>query len=561
MTTPNLTLWVPRLEASLEDRAIGGLLLPFNEAGHTNLGRLTASAATQLDAAPNAVLNIEHDRTRPVGRSVSITRDTAGLRASFHVVSTRDGDDALVLASEGLRAGLSVELEPVVTRDGQIISGTVTGAALVVQPAFPSARLNAAELEPVPDLGGTPDLPAVVLDGTELEGVTAVEVTPEQITIATQAPPTPEQNAGALPASAHREEPTMTASAVAPATPAAPPAPAQVHTPALVAAAQPPATPEPMTVDRLFAALVEYNTTRMEAALSDIVPANTPGVGMQQPQYVGELWDGVEYERKFLNAFKHAELTSYNVKGWKWNNKPVVAKYTGNKTDVSSGTISTTEVNGVLQRFAGAHDIDRIYTDFGDSEFWQAYFAAMAESYAMQTDLYVRDIVREIPTAANTGRQHLLTGAAPANVPYGLWLIVEGCAKILNDLNTLPTHAYITVDYWKPILYTPVTQVLTYLNAALGLKDGTLEGQGGGFRIIPVPVGSLTATQTATFTGKVLVAHKDALSVRELGGGAPIRVNAIDVAKGGVDEGVFGYVGTLVEDARGFALYDAPAAT
>ena len=71
----------------------------------------------------------------------------------------------------------------------------------------------------------------------------------------------------------------------------------------------------------------------MEAALADIVPANTPGVGINQPAYVGELWDGVEYERKFLTAFAHAELTSYNVKGWKWNNKPVVAKYAGNKGD------------------------------------------------------------------------------------------------------------------------------------------------------------------------------------------------------------------------------------
>lgn len=548
---PKLTLYVPRLVASLQDRTLTGLLLPFGQPGHTNLGRLTATAESRLDVAQVVTLNVQHDRNRPVGKAMTIDTAAEGLHAAFHVLDTKAGDDALLEAAEGLRCGLSIEVEPIVVKDGQLISGTIVGAALVVEPAFENARLAAAELDPVPDMGGTlpADLPAVVLNGTELEAVTGVEVTAEQITIMTEAPPLPETPPAALAASATEGNP-MTQP------PAAPPV-ATVQNPVL---AGPPAV-QPMTANKLFAALAQFSTTRLEAALSDIVPANTPGVGIQQPQYVGELWDGVEYERKFLGAFRHAELTSYNVKGWKWVNKPLVAKYTGNKADVPSNTISTAEVNGVLQRFAGAHDVDRIYTDFGDAEFWAAYYAAMAESYAMQTDMYVRDIIREIPTAANTGRVHLLTGAAPAGVPTALWQVVEGCAKILTDLNTLPTHAYVTVDYWKPILYTPVTQVLTYLNAALGLKDGTLEGQGGGFRIIPVPVGSLTATGGTTFTGKTLVAHKDALSIRELGGGAPIRVNAIDVAKGGVDEALFGYTGTLIEDARGFALYDAPAAT
>ena len=538
------------LTASVDDRTLTGLLLPFDQVGRTNLGRLTASADSDLGLADMVPINTEHAATAVIGRAVQVTRGEDGFRASFSILPTRAGDDALAEAAAGLRAGLSVEIDPIVTRDGRIISGTIVGAALVARPAFPDARLSAAEDQPVPDMGNvaatTGDLPDVVVDGAELDGVTAVEVTPEQITITTTA-------AEAAPT----EGAPMTAASTATTAPAT--APARVQNAALVASQ--PAEPEPVTASRLFAALAEYGTTRMEAALSDIVPANTPGVGIQQPQYVGELWDGVEYERKFLDAFAHAELTSYNVKGWKWNNKPVVGKYTGNKTDVPSGAISTAEVNGVLQRFGGAHDVDRIYTDFGDSEFWAAYYAAMAESYAKETDLYIRDVVREVPTAGNGQRVHLLTGAAPAGVPTALWQIVEGCAKVLNDLNTLPTHAYVTVDYWKPILYTPVTQVLTYLNAALGLKDGTLEGQGGGFKIIPVPVGSLTATTGGGFTGKTMVCHKNAISIRELGGGAPIRVNAIDVAKGGVDEGLFGYVGTLIEDARGIVLYDAPAAS
>lgn len=531
-----LTLYVPKLTASIAERTLTGLLLPFGEEGRTNLGRLTASAQSQLDVADQVVINTEHDGKRPIGKLTALEATTEGLVASFAVAATRAGDDALLEAAEGLRASLSVEIDPIVTRAGQIISGTITGAALVAKPAFPSARLAAAEDDIVPDIGDLPDELATAVALLTAAGYTVTERQPD---IDADDPPTDNPDTDT---DKEDEEPKMTA--------------ARVQNRALLGTAAN-KKPEPVGLNKLFAALVEYTNTRLEAALSDIVPANTPGVGSNQPAYVGELWDGVEYERKFLPAFAHADLTTYNVKGWKWNNKPAVAKYAGNKGAVSSAAISIAEVDGVLQRFAGAHDIDRIYTDFGDSEFWQAYFAAMAESYAKETDLYVRDIVKAVPTAGNGQRVHLLNAQMPAGVPTALAQIVKGAVKMLTDLNTLPTHAYVTASMWEPILYTPMTDVLTYLNAAIGIKGGTLEGQGEGFRIIPVPDGSLTVTSPA-FTGTTMVCHRNALTVRELGGGAPIRVNALDVAKGGVDEALFGYVGTLVEEPKGIILYDAP---
>lgn len=530
-----LTLYVPKLTASIHDRTLTGLLLPFGEEGRTNLGRLTASAQSQLDVADDVVLNTEHDDKQPIGKLTALEPSPEGLRASFSVAATRAGDDALTEAAEGLRAALSIEIDPIVTRAGQIISGTIAGAALVTKPAFPSARLAAAEDETVPDIGDLSDELAAAVALLQAAGYTVTERQPD---VDADNPPNEDPDTDPT---KEEKEPKMTA--------------ARVQNRALLGTAT--KKPEPFGVNKLYAALAEYTNTRLEAALSDIVPANTPGVGINQPAYVGELWDGVEYERKFLTAFAHAELTSYNVKGWKWNNKPVVAKYTGNKADVSSNPILIAEVDGVLQRFAGAHDIDRIYTDFGDQEFWAAYFAAMAESYAKETDLYIRDIVKAVPTAGNGQRVHLLNAQMPAGVPVALAQIVKGAVKMLTDLNTLPTHAYVVASQWEPILYTPMTDVLTYLNAAIGIKGGTLEGQGEGFRIIPVPDGSLTATGPG-FVGTTMVCHRNALSVRELGGGAPIRVNALDIAKGGVDEALFGYVGTLVEEPKGIILYDAP---
>lgn len=523
-----LTLHVSRLTASVEDRVLSGLILPFGEPGQTNLGKLTASADTRLEMAETIILNRQHNRGVPLGKAIGLETAPEGIRASFRVVATRDGDDALTEAAEGLRCGLSVEMEPVVVRDGRIVSGTIVQVGHVVEPAFPSARLAAAEAT-VPDMGGDipdPVIPEVVIDGEPIE-VETVTVSPELIDITTKtADPAIEQ------------EQEMTA--------------AKVQNPALVAAQT------KTDSNALFQAVASgfaqgLTGARLEAALSDVVPANI--LGIEQPQYVGEMWSGVKYERRFIPLFAQAALNSYSIKGWEWTTAPAVAAYAGNKADIPSAAIATAETSGVLQRFAGGHDIDRKFKDFSNTEFWAAYFAKMAESYAKVSDVYIRDAVKAIPTAGNGQRVHLLTGAAPAGVPTALWMIVEGCIKMVDDLDTLPTFALVTSDLWKSLFYTQESQVLAYLNAQLGFKEGTLEGTG--FKIVPVPTGSLTVS---AWVGKALVGHKEAVTVYELPG-SPIRVEAEAISKGGVDEALFGYTGYMTENVKGLISFDTPAAS
>lgn len=554
--TDKLTLWVPRLTANRDDRTLSGLLLPFGEEGRTNLGRLTASEDTALDLGDDVTLNVEHDPKRPIGRPLGVERTPEGLRASWRIVETRDGDDALTEAAEGLRAGFSVELEPIVTRGGRIVSGTLQAAGLVARPAFPSARLAAAEDVVVPDMGDAADdpqdpaePPAVVIDGEALPNVESVDVTPERIDITTtdRTPADGEYETTNDALAASEPEPKenpMTATA-------------RVQNAALVAAR----TDEPKTdAATLFGTLAgvhkqALSPARMEAALSDIVPGDI--LGIEQPQYVGQMWQGVPYARKYIPVFEHADLTSFEIKGWDWadGKKPTVGLYTGNKTDIPSNDVETVATAGVLQRIAGGHDIDRKFRDFSNVEFWEKYFAAMAESYAKVSDTYIRDQIKAIPTAGNGQRVHLLTGVAPAGVPTALWQIVEGCVKMIDDLDVLPTAAFVTSDYWKPLLYTKVNDVLAYLDAALNLEGGTLAS--GGFKIIPVPVGSLT---NGAWVGKSLVVHKSAVRVYELPG-SPIRVEAEAISKGGIDEALFGYAGYQTENVKGVISFDAPAAS
>lgn len=497
------------LTASAEARTITGLLLPYGEEGHTNVGKITAAAGavTIPDDVSTVHLNIEHDFTRPVGRATSITETDEGLVATFAVARTRAGDDLLEEAAEGLRAALSVEVDEPVIRAGSLLGGVLSGAGAVVRPAFPSAQLVAA------DAGDLPPEETVVPEDAAEQVADLIENALDVIEENTEGdePDTTEEN-------------TMGDTATVQA--------------GSLAARRTPVKATALTKGDLFARLAgahrQGGERAMLAALSDIVPANI--MGLEQPQYVGELWDGKAYERKIVPLFNQADLTSYEVRGWRWVTKPVVAPYAGNKADVPSNPVATEQVTIAAERIAGAHDIDRKFRDFNDEAFFAAYFAAMTESYAKVSDAQV---LADVITAAGSA---ITVGDAPTGVGLGMTMIVDGALSVLNETDTMPSFAIVASGLWRDIVLTREQDKLAFLNAALGLEDGSLTS----FRVIP------SAALTA---GQVLVGSRDAVTVHELPG-TPIRVEAQDIARGGIDEGVFGYYAVNVHDADGLVLVD-----
>ena len=513
-----------RLTANRDDRTISGLLLPFNEVGRTNLGRLTASADTRLTASADVVLNVEHDPKRPIGKAVRIERGPDGIRGVFSIAKTRAGDDALAEAEAGLRGMFSVELEPIVTRAGRIVSGQIDGAGLVAQGAFPSARLAAADMPDVPDMG---DQPPAEEDQTEATDPPADGQVVEQYTTdSTDTYLNPDgtqtviQSTSATTITEQEPTvPTMTA--------------ARVQTPNLAG----PKGKTPVDKNRLFAALAAFNKTpgaRLEAALSDITTADI--LGTEQPQYVGQLWDGTAYDRIIVPGFNHADLTSMKIQGWRFveGKKPQVSKYLGDKTAVPSNDVQTEPHDEDAYRIAGGWDIDRKFRDFSNEAFWAAFFAAVTEDYKLKSDTYA---LEDILAAATV----VAPGAVPAGVDPGMAAIVDGIIAILNTTRTLADGAYVSTDLWRNTMLTRGDDMLPMLNAMLGFEEGTMRN----FQL--TPCADLDA-------GQVLVKVRAAVTVHELPGEAPIRVEALDIARGGIDEGVFGYQAVDIHNAKGLAL-------
>jgi len=499
------------LTANLEDRTISGLALPFGETGRTNLGRVIASAGsvTVPEDVSTITLNLEHSRTAPVGRATAVEETPEGLVATFRVARTRAGDDLLAEVEEGLRAGLSVELDAPVIRAGRLLSGALSAVAAVVSPAFPSALLTAADAGDVEDDEDTPEtesettvsdaetaVPAPAEDGTEAEKADDDEETP---TVGEKIQATAPAGTGALLASKMTGE-------------------------------------TPTTGDlfkRLAAAGATMSPAKMLAALDEVTAADVFSV-TNQPQYVGELWAGKSYVEKFAPLVGHANLTGPKVTGWRFvsGKAPTVASYAGFPTQPTSNEVDTEAVEATVSRIAGGWAVDRIHKDFPSEEFWRAFFTAATEDYAKKRDAAVLAALVAGSTAVTVGAA--VTGVAEAAIK-----IVDGALAMIDYAT--PTFAIVGSDMWREFLLTRREDSLEYLSTSLGFDNGSLNG----FRIVP--------SSSASLTNKVLVGSREAMTLHELPG-VPVRVDAEAISTGGVETGLFGYYATLVHNTLGLRL-------
>jgi HK97 family phage major capsid protein len=131
--------------ADSETRIITGRIVAFEEPANASTGKVIFAKGS---IKPSPVkLNLEHDRTRPIGKTLDMTLNEDSIDASFKISNTTAGSDAIAEAMDGLRDGFSIELavdEYVMEKDGtmRVLMGELTGVALVTEPAVRSARVS-----------------------------------------------------------------------------------------------------------------------------------------------------------------------------------------------------------------------------------------------------------------------------------------------------------------------------------------------------------------------------------------------------------------------------------
>lgn len=158
--------------ADSAERTITGTIVTFDETGNTSIGK-TQFAKGSIEAQP-VLLNLEHDRARRIGKTLSMEQSDTEIVATFKIAETTAGTDALVEAAEGLRDGFSVEVsinEYETLKDGtvRILAGELTGVALTSEPAIRSARVSEVAASEDEDSASNPDVEETTNEGDEVD--------------------------------------------------------------------------------------------------------------------------------------------------------------------------------------------------------------------------------------------------------------------------------------------------------------------------------------------------------------------------------------------------------
>jgi HK97 family phage prohead protease len=176
--------------ADTATRTITGQIVPFNAPGNTSAGAVIfAPGSITISADKKTKLFADHDSRHVLGSMISHEITDTGITASFKIANTPEGDTALVLASEGLKDGLSVgvEVKAAKPKDGTLV---VSQSHLVEVSLVESAAFgDLAQVSKVAASEPEPEAPPTETPTTEEEEEMS-EQTPEAETVEASAPKT-----------------------------------------------------------------------------------------------------------------------------------------------------------------------------------------------------------------------------------------------------------------------------------------------------------------------------------------------------------------------------------
>jgi HK97 family phage prohead protease len=349
------------IECSEERREISGKIVPLGtgEIGHTNLGAYTFAANSIEIADPSKIkLLSQHDLKKPIGRMTAAETRPDGIYATFKLSRSSGGNDALIMAQEGLVTGLSIGAEILASKpskDGYTVvsSARLKEVSLVTVPAFASSEiLEIAAEEVIP-----------VEENPQTESETVVEDTTVE----------------AAPVEA-----------------------------AAVEAARPTVTAMYYTNPRLNLnitageyAKAQLNASRGDADARELVAALqvatvAENTGMVPPTYLKDVIGIIDSSRPFIDSIERAALPASGMKIFtpKLGTQAQVDLTAEGAEFASTDTTVTFQEDNVV-KFAGAGKLDLELVDRSDPSFLDLYLRELAASYAQKTDAYASKIAAD----------------------------------------------------------------------------------------------------------------------------------------------------------------------
>ena len=349
----------------------------------------------------------QHDMKKPVGRMISAETRADGIYATFKLSRSSGGNDALVMAQEGLVSGLSVGAEVIASkpsRDGHIVvtAAKLKEVSLVTEPAFKSAQVLEIAAEEV-------ELPAEPNTPTESEAV--VENTPDTVAA-------PEVEATAVEAA----RPTVTAN---------------LQVKERVA----PITSAQYLEASIKAAMGDDSARRTILAADDTTSTNT---GLTLPGHLNEFVTTTFTGRPAFEAVTRQALPAAGMSFTipKLGTAPTVADADEAATISTTGMTSTYDTVNV-NKFAGRNVISWELVDRSSPAFMDLLMTELRKAYEKSTDAAL--------IAAFTASGTQATGVAATAAGLQSFISVESAAAYKATGGNFANKLVASTDQWAAI--------------------------------------------------------------------------------------------------------------
>ena len=401
-------------------REITGIAVPYGVAATVADGTSVIFEAGSLPVdgkAPRLYMN--HDSTNAIGIVTERVDTPEGMMFTAKISKTQAGDEALILAQDGVLDSVSVGVNPIkytTAKDGTV---TVTAAdwielSLVPVPAFAGAIITdiAASIpQDEPEISTIETEPTQETETMSEATIPAVEATIPTAPIFAQAKrkfvmPT----AGEYLAAMHAGGDTF-------------------H-----------------NVNAAYKEAVRDQQSALQAAAGDVLTTDTPGL-LPVP-VLGPVFQDLNFVRPVVTAFGARSMPNTPSKTFV---RPTITTHTSAATQTEGSAVSATTMviasNTVTKStVAGQVTLTMQDMDFTDPASMNIILNDLAGEYLIKTDDIAADALVTGKTAS--GSTWTVTAGDPTSLINSLY---DAAREIAEDSNYFPTHLCVSPDVWEKL--------------------------------------------------------------------------------------------------------------
>jgi len=405
-------------------RTITGIALPYNTEATVSGGQTVSFLPGSLPTEGKAPkLYMSHDASQAIGLVTERTDDETAMYFTAKVSTTALGDEALVLAADGVLDSVSVGVNPTkfsYNEDGVMIveAADWMELSLVPQPAFSGATITdvAASIPTSEDdLSNNTETAPDEPEPTESEETEVSET------------PVPE---------------VIEASSIF----AQPKRKFVMPTPGEYLAAMHAGGDTFHNVNAAYKEAVRDQQTALQAAAGDVLTTDTPGL-LPVP-VLGPLFQDLNFVRPVVSAFGARSMPNTPSKTFI---RPTITTHTSAATQTEGSAVSATTMviasNTVTKTtVAGQVTLTMQDMDFTDPASMNLILNDLAGEYLIATDNIAADNLVSGKTAS--GSTWTVTADNPTSLINSLY---DAAREITEDSNYFPTHLCVSPDVWEKL--------------------------------------------------------------------------------------------------------------